>query len=65
VVNVAADDVLYIRPVPRRLSEFVGKIPPNATNVRVIRCLPDWSWCEVRYSDKSGWVNYHYLEANN
>lgn len=63
VVNVAADDVLYMRPAPRRFSEFVGKIPPSADDVRVTECLSDSSWCRVQYGNKSGWVNYKYLSS--
>lgn len=65
VVNVSANDVLYVRPAPRKLTEFLAKIPPNATGVRVIECLSDSSWCKIEYSNVTGWVNYKFLSAVN
>lgn len=64
VVGVAYNDVLFIRPKPNQLKQYVGKIPPNATGVQVygsgVRVGKN-VWLNVSYEGFSGWVNSKFL----
>lgn len=64
VVNVAAHDVLYIRPAPGNLRSFVGKIPPGTTGLVItgggIRAGKS-IWYPVNYNGISGWVNGNFI----
>ncbi len=64
VVGVAYNDVLFVRPKPNQLKEYVGKIPPNATGVQVygngVRVGKN-TWVNVTYNGFNGWVNSKFL----
>jgi len=34
---------------------------PNGQTVPINRCTPDYGWCEVSYSGRTGWVSARYL----
>lgn len=66
VVGVARNDVLFVRPKPNQLKQFVGKIPPSATNVQVhgnSQRIGKNIWVYVSYEGISGWVNNSFLAA--
>lgn len=64
VVNVAAHDVLYIRPAPGNLKSIVGKIPPNTTGLVItgggVRAGKS-VWYPVKYNGISGWVSGNFI----
>jgi hypothetical protein len=64
VVNVAANDVLYIRPAPGNVKSSLGTIPPNATGISATG-PPTQSgkalWLHVTYGGMTGWVNSRFL----
>lgn len=64
VVGVAYNDVLFIRPQPNQLKQYVGKIPPNATDVQVhgnSQRVGKNIWFYISYEGISGWVNSKFL----
>jgi uncharacterized protein YraI len=63
VTNVAADDVLNIRPGPGAGLASVGSIPPNARGVRIVGSCSG-QWCPIDYQGTRGWVNKLYLSTD-
>ena len=64
VIGVAYNDVLFIRPAPNQLTRFVGKIPPNASDIQVFgspKRVGKNVWVSVSYEGTTGWVNSKFL----
>ncbi len=64
VINVAGNDVLYVRPSAGKLDTFVGKIPPNATGIRIVGGgvkVGKSLWLPISYQNINGWVNSKFL----
>ncbi len=64
VSGVRSNDVLYIRPHPGNLKISVGKIPPNATGIRIVgggKKVGKSRWVPIIYKGKRGWINSRFI----
>ncbi len=60
VVNVASNDVLYIRTGPNKRYKKTGEIPPgSACVIKTGKC--SGRWCTIQYGKQKGWVHTGYL----
>lgn len=67
VVNVAANDMLFIRAKPTVSSQPVGAIPYKGTDVKItghFQTVGQTRWVPIKYQGIEGWVNYAYLEQD-
>lgn len=67
VINVAANDMLFIRSDPTVSSQRVGAIPYEGTDIKIIgvfQMVGKTRWVPIKYQGIEGWVNYSYLEQD-
>ena len=68
VTRVKSNDVLYIRPAPGNLKVVAGKIPPNASGIRITgsgKRVGKSIWVPISYKGQRGWVNRRFLAQTN
>lgn len=63
VVNVDADDELFMRAEPNVGAPIVGAIPPGGRGVRALGPC-DNAWCPVSFAGRTGWAHGAYLIAD-
>jgi SH3-like domain-containing protein len=63
VVNVEANDVLWVRQGPGTEHEEIGSLQPNGRGIELVGpCTGDW--CRIAYRGLRGWASRHYLMAD-
>ena len=65
VVNVQANDILWIRSKPNVKSQRVGAIAPNGTEIEITgpeKSVLASGWVPIKYKSIEGWVSRRYLE---
>ncbi|QDY71465.1 SH3 domain-containing protein [Qingshengfaniella alkalisoli] len=61
ITDVASDDELNIRAAPNSRADIIGSLPPDRTDVEVLRLSKDRKWARVGLPEQSGWVAVRYL----
>ncbi|HEW97303.1 MAG: hypothetical protein DRR16_21375 [Candidatus Parabeggiatoa sp. nov. 3] len=67
VVNVSANDVLWMRLGPHKQYQIVGVIPFDGTKIQKTGYeikRQNSQWMPVEYKDMAGWLNRRYLEED-
>ncbi|EJF81192.1 SH3 domain-containing protein [Bartonella doshiae] len=63
IARVAAGHAV-LRTGPTTAYKVIATVPAGA-KVQINGCLPNKSWCSLRYHGKVGWVPARYLSVNN
>ena len=61
VTGVAAGDALNVRAEPGTAGEIIGSLPPDATDIEVIRTNEGQTWGLVNLGERAGWASLRFL----
>ncbi len=68
VINVQADDMLWIRSEANEKSQRIGSIPFNGSEIKITgpeKVVKNTHWIPIKYKECiTGWVNYSFLEED-
>ncbi len=64
VSGVAADDTLNVREAPNANARIVSTLPPNDSDIEVIRLNDAGTWGLINTGEVGGWVSMRYMSRH-